>query len=151
MAGRPSVRTPEVEETILNGLMSGLSLVKVCEQEGMPERTTVCKWMASDEDFSTRCARAREFQADLSDDKLIDIVEKVEAGGISPEQARVMASILQWRASKLLPKKYGDKSNVDWTSGGKPIESLTDDERTARLATILEQARTRRAGQAPTD
>jgi len=113
MAGRPSIRTPEVEEAILDGLMSGLSLVKVCEQEGMPERTTVCKWMASDEDFSTRCARAREFQADLSDDKLNDIVEKVEAGLLAPDQARVMASVLQWRAAKLLPKKYGERSTVD--------------------------------------
>jgi hypothetical protein len=148
MAGRPTLRTPEVEEDILVGLMSGMSLVKICQLEGMPERTTVCKWMANDEDFSTKCARAREFQGELSDDKLIDIVEQVEAGTLAPDQARVMASILQWRASKLKPKVYGDKQAVDLTSNGKTIDSLTDDERTARLAALLDGARERRAGQA---
>ena len=109
----PTKRTQEVERRIVEGLMSGLSLVKVCEQEGMPDRVTVCKWMSADEAFATKCVRAREIQADLNDDKLIDVVNKLESGELTPEQARVMSSILQWRASKLLPKKYGDRLNVD--------------------------------------
>ena len=107
------VRTPEIEAEIITGLMSGLSLVQVCQQKGMPDRTTVCRWMAADDTFATKCARAREFQAEISDDKLIEIVQKVESGELTSDQARVMSSILQWRAAKLLPKRYGDKQSVD--------------------------------------
>ena len=44
-----------------------------------------------------------------------------------------------------------EKTSVDLTTGGKPFESLTDEERTARTLAILDEARARRAGQAPTD
>lgn len=108
-----SIRTPEIEAEILTGLMSGLSLVQVCNAPKMPDRATVCRWMAADDEFATKCVRAREFQAELSDDKLIDIVQKVESGELTSDQARVMSSILQWRAAKLLPKRYGDSVKVE--------------------------------------
>ena len=60
----------EIAEQIICGLMDGKSLVKVCEEEGMPHRRTVLRWMEKDEDFATRCARARVLQADLMDDKI---------------------------------------------------------------------------------
>lgn len=44
--------------------------------------------------------------------------------------------------------QWMERSAVDLTSGGKPIESLTDEERAARTLALLEQARARRAGQA---
>jgi hypothetical protein len=47
----------------------------------------------------------------------------------------------------VLPKIYGEKSQVDLTTDGKAIESFTDEERLARMSAILDQARKRRAGQ----
>ena len=105
--GRPSEFTPEVAERIIDGLMGGLSLVKVCSADDMPNRRTVMRWWEADASFATRCARAREMQADLMDDKISDLIDSV-----TPESApadRVRLAALQWRASKLAPKKYGDK------------------------------------------
>ncbi len=105
--GRPSKRTPEMEEAIINGLMDGYSLVQICASDTMPNRRTILRWMEDDEAFASRCARAREIQADLMDDKIIQLIDE-----ISVENApamRVKLSALQWRASKLAPKKYGDK------------------------------------------
>ena len=102
-----SVKTPEMEEAIINGMMEGLSLVKVCAAKGMPHRATVLRWQIEDDAFATKCARAREMQADLMDDKIADLIDTV-----TPESApadRIKLSALQWRASKLAPKKYGDK------------------------------------------
>lgn len=112
--------TEELADKIVDGLMSGLSMVKVCEPEDMPHRVTVIRWMGTNEAFATRCARARTAQGDLMDDRILDTVNKVESGELSSDQARVMLSGLQWRASKLEPKKYGDKTDV--TSGGEKLQ-----------------------------
>ncbi len=111
--GRPSKRTPEMEEAIINGLMDGYSLVQICASESMPNRRTILRWMEDDEAFATRCARAREIQADLMDDKIIQLIEDVNVENASA--MRVKLSALQWRAAKLAPKKYGDKQEVELT------------------------------------
>lgn len=111
--GRPSKRTPEMEEAIINGLMDGLSLVQICASDNMPNRRTILRWMEDDEAFATRCARAREIQADLMDDKIIQLIEDVNVENASA--MRVKLSALQWRAAKLAPKKYGDKQEVELT------------------------------------
>jgi hypothetical protein len=114
VAGRPSSYSEEIAENIIGGLMDGRSLVQICEDEGMPNRRTVLRWMENDGDFAARCARAREMQADLMDDKIASLIDNV-----TPESApadRVKLAALQWRASKLAPKKYGDK--IDHTHAG---------------------------------
>ncbi|MFI3903973.1 terminase small subunit protein [Ochrobactrum sp. S1502_03] len=111
--GRPSKRTPEMEEAIINGLMDGYSLVQICASDTMPNRRTILRWMEDDEAFATRCARAREIQADLMDDKIIQLIDDVNVENASA--MRVKLSALQWRAAKLAPKKYGDKQEVEHT------------------------------------
>ena len=111
--GRPSKRTPEMEEAIINGLMDGYSLVQICASDTMPNRRTILRWMEDDEAFATRCARAREIQADLMDDKIIQLIDDVNVENASA--MRVKLSALQWRAAKLAPKKYGDKQEVELT------------------------------------
>lgn len=91
-------------------------MVQICDDPRMPNRRTVLRWMEADPEFATRCARAREMQADLMDDKIISLIESV-----TPESApadRVRLSALQWRASKLAPKKYGDKLGLTDGEGG---------------------------------
>lgn len=108
---RPSAYTPEVADAIIDGIMDGLSMVKVCEREGMPHRATVLRWMEADPAFATRCAHARVLQADLMDDKILDVAE-----ASTPETSaadRVKISAYQWRAAKLAPKKYGDKIELE--------------------------------------
>jgi hypothetical protein len=105
--GRPSVYSEKIAEAIVDGLMDGLSMVKVCELDGMPNRRTVLRWMEKDEAFAARCARARELQADLMDDKINDLIESCTKE--TAEADRIKLSGMQWRAEKLMPKKYGSK------------------------------------------
>lgn len=119
MAGRPSKYSEALAEKILNGLMEGNSLRKLCEREDMPHRSTVVRWMAADEAFAAKCAHARELQADLMDDMIIDTAE-----ACTPENAaaaRVKISAYQWRASKLAPKRYGDKLAIGGDEGLGPL------------------------------
>jgi len=39
--GPPSLYTEEIAQRIIDGLMDGLSLIKICEQDGIPSRRTV--------------------------------------------------------------------------------------------------------------
>jgi hypothetical protein len=102
--------------------MDGKSLVKICEEDGMPSRRTVLYWLDEKPEFCAKCARAREMQADLMDDGVIDLIRTTR-----PETAasdRVKLAAMQWRASKLAPKKYGDltKHEVTGADGG-PLEA----------------------------
>ena len=108
--GRPSLYTEEIAQRIIDGLMDGLSLIKICEQNGIPSRRTVLYWWDANPDFCAKCARARILQADLMDDKIIDLIDQA-----TPESApadRVKLAALTWRASKLAPKKYGNKLDL---------------------------------------
>lgn len=110
-AGRPSSYSDELAATICERLMDGESLRRICLDETMPNRSTVIRWMEASPDFATKCARARELQADLMDDMILD-----EAEACTPENAqaaRVRIAAYQWRAAKLAPKKYGDKLDLN--------------------------------------
>lgn len=104
--------TPELEEKILSQLEAGISLVKICAADDMPSRRTVLYWQRDNADFCTKCAHAREACGDLAADKLDDINDKVETQALEPAAANVISSNLKWKASKLAPKKYGDKTTL---------------------------------------
>ena len=128
----------ELADRICN-LLTQYSLRKICKLPGMPHRITVMRWMASDEAFATRCARARVEQADYMDDKILDTADATHEG--NAQASRVKIAAYQWRASKLKPKKYGEKLdlNVAGQEGGAPIKSevitttITDPVEAARL------------------
>lgn len=105
--GRPSSFTEELADIICAELASGKSLRKICEPDEMPNRETVRRWQVENEAFAAKCARARDAQADEYFDRVADVVE-----GATPESApadRVKLAGLQWMASKLAPRRYGDK------------------------------------------
>ncbi len=138
--GRPSDYSEELAGYICDELANGRSLVEICrDDEGLPDRRTVLRWMEKHSDFATKCARVRENgQADFVVDDMVRIERGVEAGLIAPDAARILISSKQWRAAKLAPKKYGDKTTV----AGDPenplqVVSITDADRAAALLAFM--------------
>lgn len=117
---RPKVHNRDaVKQAICKLLADGKSLRKICEQEGLPEASTVCQWLRDDAAFAQQYARAREAQADTLADEIIDIVDS-EADSA---RARVRMDARKWYASKLAPKKYGDKLQTELTGAdGGPVQ-----------------------------
>jgi hypothetical protein len=109
--------TPELEELICEGISSGKSMRQLCDakkdDKSFPSRSTLLRWLAKYPEFEAKCARARELQADSDFEKTGEIIEKLEEGTMEPDVARVIMSGLQWRASKLKPKRYGDKALLE--------------------------------------
>ena len=103
----------EVRDAILDRIADGDSLRAVCDSDGMPDKATVCRWLASDSEFATKYARAREAQADVLFDGMAEVEESVLSGVLKPDAARVVLDSRRWRAEKLKPKAYGNKLDLN--------------------------------------
>jgi hypothetical protein len=132
--GRPSNYSAETVDTICDRIAKGESLRSICEDDKMPALRTVFDWLADDKNshFRSKYARAREAQADQIFDEMLDIaddgtndwMEKRNAdgqnigwqeNGEALRRSALRISTRQWMASKLQPKKYGDKLDVNQT------------------------------------
>jgi hypothetical protein len=88
-AGRPSKRTPELEDRLVEAILDGWTLDRWCRQPGNPCRRTVQYWMSSDRDFCTLLARAREERFYVMLEEIIDIADNVPAERIALKRARL--------------------------------------------------------------
>ncbi len=133
--GRPSEFTQEIADRICEGIADGKSLRSICLAEDMPNKATVFRWLAAHTAFSDQYARAREAQADTLADELTDIADDSARDFIQTEngpaynaehvnRSRLRVDTRKWIASKLKPKKYGEKvqQELSGPSGG-PIEA----------------------------
>lgn len=123
MAGRPSLATPELLIEICDRIADGDSLRDICSSNEMPHKSTVLRWLEVQPDFATKYARARELQGDIMDERILTV-----ADACTPETAaadRVKIDAYKWRAAKLAPKRYGDKTSVEH-SGGITLEQLVN-------------------------
>jgi hypothetical protein len=134
--GRPSAYNLQIAGKICNLIAGGSSLRNACSQEGMPSTASVLRWLAEHEDFRGQYARATDARADLMADEMIEIaddarndfIEKARDNGetfIVADQEHIARSRLRidtrkWLASKMAPKKYGDKvqAEVSGPEGG---------------------------------
>lgn len=107
--GRPSKYSVELAEQICDLVARGLSLRTICVKSDMPSTSTVCKWLTEHSEFSEQYARAREEQADVYADEIVEIADAVEPDSAAVSKAKLQIDARKWKAAKLAPKKYGDK------------------------------------------
>ena len=107
--GRPSLYSEQLANHICSQLAAGETLTDICKADGMPSRDAVADWQRSNEAFAAQCARARELGVEARLDAMEDIAKQTLAGVIEPNAAKVAISLAQWKASKIMPKTYGDK------------------------------------------
>jgi hypothetical protein len=106
----------EIDEIICTELMEGKSLRSICERGDMPPISTVLTWVfnVNGRDdyklFGDHYARAREAQADTLADEILSLSDEADAKNAHAIRVRVDAR--KWVASKLKPKRYGDKIDV---------------------------------------
>jgi len=122
--GRPSIKTPELIEAICDAIADGRSLRSICDDDGMPSTQTVRRWLDEDEDFVAKYARAREAQADVMDDKILIVADACTSENAAA--ARVKIDAYKWRASKLAPKVYGDKQQLEHSGGVNVVAQALD-------------------------
>jgi hypothetical protein len=140
--GRPEIYTEELALKVCEEIAStSKSLRTICAQEGMPSVRTVLYWLRDKEEFLRQYTRAKEEQADLLVEEMIDISDDgsndlmtITKGDESYEvenkevvnRSKLRVETRKWIASKLKPKKYGDKVQNELTGkDGGPIQVIT--------------------------
>ena len=117
---------------ICEQIAMGKSVRKICEAEDMPAMSTIFLWLTKHESFSEQYARARETQADVLFEEVLEIADDgsndtyVDGEGNATtnydhiQRSRLRVDARKWMAGKLRPKKYGDKvqTEVSGPDGG---------------------------------
>lgn len=130
--GRPTDYCDELANKICERLSDGESLRAICSDGDMPNKATVFKWLYLHPEFNDQYARAREEQAETLADEITSIADEectmvkankhpgakaddedgnvevvFDATAVARNRLRIDAR--KWVASKLKPKKYGEK------------------------------------------
>lgn len=141
--GRPSDYTPELADLICAELSEGRSLRSVCQDENMPNKATVFRWLRTNDSFRDQYARAKEEAADsmadeineIADDGTNDWMERLDndakpigwqLNGEHVQRSKLRIDARKWVASKLKPKAYGDRVAHEHT-GKLTLENLIAD------------------------
>lgn len=123
--GRPTLRTPEVVATILEGLSNGQTLVSLCSCEGMPSPSTFRSWAREDAQLSADFARARDDGFDAIADSILEIVDDgrndfMEGQDGQPaynaehvQRSKLRAETRLKLLAKWDPRRYGERVAVD--------------------------------------
>lgn len=126
--GRPTIYTQDLADTICTYIATtSKSLRKICEIVGI-DPITITRWLREKDDFCIQYTHAKEEQADLMCDEIMEIaddssndIDRIDDFGNPIEnrefisRSRLRVESRKWLASKLKPKKYGDKQSIDHT------------------------------------
>jgi hypothetical protein len=114
-AGAPTTYNEDIATEICTLIAEGNSLRKIAAMEGMPTLRTIMNWLNRHDEFVQQYARAKESQADAYEELMLEVARTEK----DVQRARLIVDTMKWTASKLKPKKYGDK--VDYTTNGKDL------------------------------
>ena len=108
--GRPSTYTTEQAEAICERVSSGELFTHVLRDMDLAV-STLYQWLHANDEFAELYAKAREIQADVHADSIVGIADLAEAGDVQVARLRVDAR--KWVASKLRPRTWGDKVDLN--------------------------------------
>lgn len=150
--GRPSTFTEAEGDAICERLAVGESLRAICRDDAMPAMSTVFKWLTQQPQFAEQYARAREEQAEALADEIVgiadeaDVTTKIDGEDVrlaldatAVARNRLRVDSRKWVASKLKPKKYGDRQILAGDPDA-PLMLMPEDQLDARLNVLLAKA-----------
>lgn len=146
--GRPSKYTPEISQEICERLSKGEPLAQICRDEHMPSTSTISTWKANDSELSANIARAREDGYDAIAEECLRIADATENDTLNTEHGErantewISRSKLRVETRlKLLakwdPKRYGEKLAIGGASDLPPLQTMSDTDLAAKLATLM--------------
>lgn len=132
-AGRPTDYSPELAAVICEQIAEGFSIRTICKEESMPCAAAVFNWLRKYPEFVEQYEKAKEQQADAFAEDMVDIADDGsndwmakedkdgnnigwQLNGEHVQRSRLRIDTRKWIASKLKPKKYGEKTVVETTT-----------------------------------
>ena len=132
--GRPSEYNPIIANKICDLVATHTyGINKLIRMYGLPDDMTISRWRFEHDDFDGQYARAKQRQAQLIAEQLVDMCDiavnvnehghdTVDSGVVA--LLRVKVDAIKWQASKLVPKLYGDKVQTEVTIVVKHEDAL---------------------------
>ena len=135
--GRPTVYSLELSDLICSRLSDGESMRSICRDEDMPAKTTMFRWLREDLEFRNQYNVAKEESAESLADEMVFIADNevsqpvmvdglplmvddkpvMTIDNVAVAHAKLRIDTRKWAASKLKPKKYGEKIQQEITPG----------------------------------
>ena len=127
----------EAKQAIIEKICMGDSLRKICKSPGMPDRTTVHRWLLADAGFCDKYARAREIQAEEIFDEILEISDDSRRDYITGDdgqkrvtreaidRAKLKIDARKWVLSRMQPKKYGNRMEIDQPTQDYVVNLIT--------------------------
>jgi hypothetical protein len=132
--GRPTDYSEEVAASLCAQIAMGLSVRTICKAEDMPAMTTFFMWLRRHPEFVKQYEAAKAESASALAEELLDIADDgtndwmeihdkegacvgYKVNGEHVQRSRLRLDTRKWLLSKLAPKKFGDK--VDLNLGGQ--------------------------------
>lgn len=117
-------------DAICAKLAEGKSLRKACRDLGGPDPSTILNWCEASADFAQQYARARQLGYQLLADELVEIADDDSGDTIETEngpkanpefaaRSRLRLDTRKWMLSKMLPKIYGEKLDLNHSGAVK--------------------------------
>jgi hypothetical protein len=134
--------------TIVDRIAAGELLRQICSVPELPTRKTFFERVAADRNMQAHYLMAPQFRADLYAEETIEIaddtgrdtyidkdgVRRIDHEAIGRSKLKIEARM--WCASKIAPKKYGNRQQVDVDMG----PGLKAEELDARIAALMRKA-----------
>jgi hypothetical protein len=161
LKGRPTKYNLELADNICERLASGESMRAISRNDKYPAMSTLFKWLREHREFSEQYAKAKEESADALVEDMLDIADNQASQPVmvdgkpltvngeiiktvdsaSVQHARLRVDTRKWAASKLKPKKYGDKVVSEISGpGGRPIETAAISAKDKLAAMLADRA-----------
>jgi hypothetical protein len=138
--GKPGKFTQELFDKICHDIStSSIGLVHICKKHGISTEAFYT-WIDNDKKLLDKYTRAREMQADYLADEILAIADDgsndlmtITKGDASYElenkevtnRSKLRVEARKWLASKLKPKKYGDKIELSGDKENPIVHQVT--------------------------
>ena len=121
--GRPTALTDELADRLCEEIAIGRSVNKICKEEDWaPDQSTFYRWCYRHPEFREKYARAKNVAQEIAAETIWEIA--ADATNETVNVARLQVDTAKWIASKLLPKRYGEKSQLDHTSSDGSMKPM---------------------------
>ena len=118
-----------IANSICERLAAGESLRAICKGSDYPTETAVRLWVDEDRDgFASHYARARERGYARFAEEIVELADTPSDDNGSVQRNRLQVDTRKWILSKMLPKVYGDRLNLEHSGKVGTTPDLSTDE-----------------------
>lgn len=120
--GRPTVWVKEKKESavseILDSIRSGQSVRSIIDKSAtgtLPSFVTFCEWLNDDLELAKQYSHACEIRAEKIFEDVLTIADGLNAidEPLQVQRDRLRIDARKWMLGKMMPKKYGDKVQME--------------------------------------